>query len=160
MTPQTAKPRARVAVAQMTSTADVAHNLATVSELAAQAAEDRAAMLVLPECFAYLGPEHGKLGVAEPLPDGGPILTHCRELAIRHRIELVLGGFWERGSNPELVRNACVHLSAGGDVLAVYRKIHLFDVDLADGTKLRESETVEPGTEAVATEALFGMLGL
>ncbi len=156
----TPKPRTRVAVAQMTSTGDVQRNLAAVTDLVAQAADERAALLVLPECFAYLGPEAGKHAIAEPLPGGGPILTHCRELAVRHRIELVLGGFWERGSDPEHSRNACVHLGAGGDVLAVYRKIHLFDVDLSDGTKLRESATVEPGTEVVASEAPFGMLGL
>src|SRR4029079_3982886 len=58
------------------------------------------------------------------------------------------------------VRNACVHLGADGGVRAVYRKIHLFDVDLADGTKLTESSTVEPGRDVVVTETPFGTLGL
>jgi predicted amidohydrolase len=53
-----------------------------------------------------------------------------------------------------------VHLGPGGEVRAVYRKVHLFDVDLPDGTLLRESETVEPGGETVVTDACFGTLGL
>ncbi len=53
-----------------------------------------------------------------------------------------------------------MHLDAAGAVRAVYRKIHLFDVDLPDGTKLEESASVEPGTEIVATETAFGTLGL
>ena len=58
------------------------------------------------------------------------------------------------------MRNACVHLGADGRVRAVYRKIHLFDVDLTDGTSLRESATVEPGSEPVVTDTRFGKLGL
>jgi predicted amidohydrolase len=72
----------------------------------------------------------------------------------------VLGGFWERGDDPKKVRNACVHLRADGEIAAVYRKIHLFDVDLPDGTRLMESETVEPGDTPVVTDAPFGRLGL
>lgn len=150
----------RVAVAQMTSTGDVAQNMDKVEKLVADAAEERVSLLVLPECFAYLGPEAGQREVAEPLPEGGWILERCAALARAHRIELVLGGFWERLPQGEKVRNACIHLDAGGHVRAIYRKIHLFDVDLPDGTRLAESETVEPGTEVVVTDAPFGRLGL
>jgi len=157
---EVAAKKTRVGVVQMTSREVVDDNLAAASRLVAQAAEEGAALAVLPECFAYLGPEAGKLDIAEPLPDGGPILDRCRELCRDHGIELVLGGFWERGRAPDKVRNACIHLGVDGDVRAVYRKIHLFDVDLPDGTHLAESETVEPGTEAVSTDAPFGRLGL
>ncbi|MEM9069641.1 MAG: nitrilase-related carbon-nitrogen hydrolase [Myxococcota bacterium] len=47
-----------------------------------------------------------------------------------------------------------------GEVGAIYRKIHLFDVDLADGTKLEESATVEAGTETVVADTVLGKLGL
>lgn len=152
--------RTKVGVVQITSTGDVEANLAATERTVSQAAEDGARLVVVPECFAYLGPEAGKLEVAEPLPEGGPILRRCQELARSLSVELVLGGFWERGRSPKKVRNACVHLDASGRLRSVYRKIHLFDVDLPDGTKLVESDTVEPGDTTTVSEAPFGKLGL
>ncbi|MDH5675313.1 MAG: carbon-nitrogen hydrolase family protein [Myxococcales bacterium] len=149
-----------VAAIQMTSTGDVEANLESALALSAAAADDGAALIVLPECFAYLGPEEGKLAIAEPLPGGGPILARLSAFAAERGVELLLGGFWERAEDPARVRNACVHLDQSGQVRAVYRKIHLFDVDLADGTKLEESATVEAGSEPVVTDSALGRLGL
>jgi predicted amidohydrolase len=152
--------KTKVAVVQMTSGPDVEKNLRTAEAIVREAAADGARVIVLPECFAYLGPEKGKHPIAEPLPAGGPILARMSALAAATKAELVLGGFWERGSRDQFSRNACVHLDARGGVKSIYRKIHLFDVDLPDGTKLEESASVEPGTEIVATETAFGTLGL
>ncbi len=152
--------RTKASVVQMTSTADVDANLETAERWVTAAVQDGASLVVLPECFAYLGPEQGKLAIAEALPGGGPILARMSALAARHAIDLVLGGFWETGTSAEKVRNACVHLGPDGSVRAVYRKIHLFDVDLPDGTRLSESTTVEPGSELVVTDTSFGKLGL
>lgn len=160
----------KVAAVQMTSTADVEDNLQTAFSLTEQAIEDGASLVVLPECFAYLGPEEGKFAIAEELPSAatqpaasftaGPILERCRTLARSRNAELVLGGFYEKTPDPKRVRNACVHIDAEGNVRSVYRKIHLFDVDLGDGTSLRESAGVEAGTEVVVTDTAFGKLGL
>ncbi|WP_053232321.1 carbon-nitrogen hydrolase family protein [Sandaracinus amylolyticus] len=168
--------KTKVGVVQMTSTGDVEANLRTVERLVGEAAADGAKLVVIPECFAYLGPENGKLEIAEELPSpegsaplstpgraatpGGPILARMGELAKRSGAQLVLGGFWEKGASAGKVRNACVHVDEHGAVRAVYRKIHLFDVDLPDGTKLEESATVEPGSELVVADAPFGKLGL
>lgn len=149
-------------VIQMTSTADVEANMATVRALVREAAARGAQVVVVPECFSYLGPEAGKLDIAEPLEGDadGPILAACRGIAREAGTDVVYGGFWERGHSPAKVRNACVYMRADGSIAEVYRKIHLFDVDLPDGTKLLESETVEPGEEARVAEAPFGTLGL
>ncbi len=147
-------------VVQMTSTADVEANLSTVRALVSEAAARGAELVVVPECFAYLGPEAGKLEVAESLEEGGPILNACRSIAKDLGIDVVYGGFWEKSNVAGKVHNACVYLRADGSIAARYRKIHLFDVDLPDGTKLLESETVEPGEEVVVAEAAFGTLGL
>jgi predicted amidohydrolase len=152
--------KTKVAAVQMTSNEDVERNVATALRLCEEAIGDGAALVVLPECFALLGPEQNKLAVAEALPEGGPILARFAQLCRARSAELVLGGFWERASDPKKVRNACVHLGTDGGVRAVYRKIHLFDVDLPDGTSLRESATVEPGSVPVVTETSFGTLGL
>jgi len=157
------RPLVRVAAVQMTSTADVARNLETAERLTREAAGAGAALIVLPECFACLGPEKDKLAIAESLePEAasGPIRGRLSALAKELGVELVLGGFWERGSTPQRVRAANVHLDATGAVRAVYRKIHLFDVDLPDGSVIRESDTIEPGDEVVATDTCAGRLGM
>src|SRR5690606_2040869 len=94
------------------------------------------------------------------LEERGPILARMAELARAREVELVLGGHWERSPSPGKVYNSSVHLRADGAIAGVYRKIHLFDVDLADGTSLRESDTVAAGSELVVTQAPFGPLGM
>jgi predicted amidohydrolase len=147
-------------VVQMTSTADVDANMDSVQRLVREAADRGAELVLVPECFAYLGPETGKLAIAESLEEGGPILDRCRSLAQDAGVDVVYGGFWEKSEAPGKVRNACLYMRADGSVAEVYRKIHLFDVDLPDGTKLLESQTVEAGSDAVVAEAPFGTLGL
>jgi predicted amidohydrolase len=149
-----------VGVVQMTSTADVDANMEAVQRLVGEASRRGAQMVLVPECFSYLGPEEGKIAVAESLEEGGPILDRCRGVARDSGADLVFGGFWEKSREPSKVRNACIYMRADGTIAAVYRKIHLFDVDLPDGTKLLESETVEPGAETVVADAPFGKLGL
>lgn len=150
-----------VAVLQMCSGPDLERNLAQAERLTRAAAADGAKLVVLPECFALLAPEGEKQKIAEVLPGGGPVLARMSALAVATGAELVLGGFWERAEHDaSKVRNACVHVAEDGGVRAVYRKIHLFDVDLADGTKLTESATVEPGAELVVSPSAAGALGL
>lgn len=151
----------KVAVVQMNSTPEPEQNLASAERLITRAAEAGSALTLLPEGFAYLGPEKHKLQIAEPLPQGGPILQRFVRLAQDTKSELVLGGFWERHPDDETkVFNSCVMIGADGSITGIYRKIHLFDVDLADGTTLRESKTVMAGSEPVAVPSRAGMLGL
>jgi deaminated glutathione amidase len=150
----------RVAALQLNSGPDVEKNLSRAEALCREAAQDSACLIVLPECFAFLGPEEGKFELAEALPGGGPILKRMANLARETGAELVLGGFYEKTAQPRKVRNACVHLGQDGEIKAIYRKIHLFDVDLPDGTKLEESATVEPGKDVIVTDTRAGKLGL
>jgi len=144
----------RVGAVQMCSTDDLTANLATVRGLTARAAEDGARLVVLPECFSFLGRREGdKLGIAESLDEaslGGPILSTLRELATKHGIHIVGGG------TPELVAgdvartyNTALAIAPNGDLAARYRKIHLFDVDIPGGAVLRESDATAPGTDLV-----------
>jgi predicted amidohydrolase len=149
-----------VGVVQMTSTGDVDANMSNVHQLVSAAADRGAQMVLVPECFSYLGPEKGKTDIAESLDEDGPILERCRRSAYDAGVDVVYGGFWEKSSVPGKVRNACIYMRADGSIEAVYRKIHLFDVDLPDGMKLLESDTVEAGSEIVVAEAPFGTLGL
>lgn len=152
--------KTRVAVAQLNSNENVERNMAQAENAVRAAAAEGAALVMLPECFAYLGPEEGKLAIAESLDESGPILSRCREWAVHHNAEIILGGFWENSPESRRVFNACVHLSRTGEVLSVYRKRHLFDVALDDGTVIRESDSVMPGDAIVTTNTDFGVLGL
>ena len=152
----------RAGVIQITSNDDTEANLEAVARQCRAAASEGAEVIVVPECFAHLGTEMSKIPLAESLAEGGPILEFCQDLAKAIGAQLILGGHWEKSSIEGKVRNACVQVKADGSVGAVYRKIHLFDVDLADGTRLMESDTVEAGDpdQAIVAETPFGGLGL
>lgn len=150
----------RVAVVQMRSTPDVGENLAAAERLVTAGAERGAAVVMLPEAFGFIGPEKDKRRILEPLPAGGPILHACQRLATTHSVHLILGGFHEASDDPNRSYNTCVHVGPDGEVIQRYRKIHLFDVDLADGTRLRESDATRGGEDVVVTTVPFGILGL
>ena len=149
----------RVGIVQMTSTADLAANLACARALVTEAAERGAGWVALPENFAYLRREGTPIPCAQGLD--GAIVGFLREEARRHRIWL-LGGSFPEASADGRVHNTSVLVSPDGELAALYRKIHLFDVDLGaqGGGVYRESATVAPGKEVVAAETPFGVVGL
>ena len=150
----------RVAVIQMTSTDDVSRNLAAAGELLDDAVAQGAELVALPENFAYLRRE----GLPIPCPQtlDGEIPSFLRERARAHGIWLVGGTFPETIQGDTRVHNTCVLVTPGGELAAVYRKIHLFDVDLrgAGGGAFRESASVAPGKDVVVAQTPFGGVGL
>ncbi len=151
----------QAAVVQMTSKPDLERNLRSAGELVKKAADAGAKLVVLPECFAWIGPEGSQRSVAERLEDRGPVLTRCMGWARDCGVELILGGFWEQTEDRgPRVYNTSVHLGADGALKQRYRKIHLFDVELSDGTALKESATVKAGETPVVTDTALGKLGL
>jgi len=150
----------RVAAIQMTSTDGLAANLTAASALVGEAAARGAELVGLPENFAFLRRE----GTVVPCVQGldGEIVGTLRALARRHRIWIVGGSFPEALPDDTRFANTSVLVSAAGDVVAVYRKIHLFDVDLRahGGAEYRESATIAPGKEVVAADTPFGRVGL
>jgi predicted amidohydrolase len=152
----------RVGAVQMSSQDDLRANLARASELIARAAEQGAELVLLPENFAYLGPEEGKRAVAEPVGDApqGPILTAIAEAAGRARVHVIAGGMPERAADPARPYNACVVVSPEGKTTGKYRKIHLFDVDVGDGQRYCESASTTPGDAPVAVEIAGFAVGL
>jgi predicted amidohydrolase len=160
-----------IAAVQMTSGEDVEANLERCRELVREAATAGALVVGLPENFAYLGGgQDHRLALAEELPDApgtpgerreaGPILSAMRALAHKAGVWLLLGGFPERGSDGTRIRNTSVLLDPEGTVVAVYRKLHLFDVDVPGGKRFRESEAVESGSDVVVASTPWGGLGL
>jgi predicted amidohydrolase len=147
----------RVAAVQLNSTEDKQRNLKTADALERSAAADGAELIVLPEKFNLLGaPEQLRAG-AEPLD--GPTLTWAAETARELGVWLVAGSIVERVEGDEKLRNTCVLLAPDGEQRAVYRKIHMFDVEVG-GVSYRESDTEAPGTEIVLADAGDLELGL
>jgi predicted amidohydrolase len=152
------------AAAQLTATDDLAANLTTCRRLAGDAAARGVKLLVLPECFAFLGASEGdKLAIAETLDPAhpGPILACLVEIAARHRLWVVAGGLPERlEGEPGKAGNTCVVVSPAGELAARYRKIHLFDVAIPGKAEFRESNTTAAGRELVTVDTPLGKLGL
>jgi predicted amidohydrolase len=149
----------RVAVVQMTSTADLAANLESARGLVGEAAGLGAELVALPENFAYLRREGLPVPCAQSLE--GEIVGCVRDLAKRHGVRILGGSFPER-SQGERVFNTSVLISPEGEIEAVYRKIHLFDVDLRDsgGGLYTESTYVQAGSEIVLADTPIGGIGL
>ncbi len=144
----------RVAAIQLTSQPDVTANLARVSELVGRAASAGARLVLLPENFGYFGDEAGKRAAAESLPevpDGtdGPLGTVLRALAVEHGLWLLAGGMPEVSDEPARPYNTCAVFGPDGRIVARYRKIHLFDVELGATDSYRESAATLPGSESV-----------
>ena len=146
------------AVVQMTSTADAERNLATAERLIAEAAKRGAGFVALPENFAFLR------STGDPAPEpqslDGPWVRRMADAARKHTVTLLLGSLPEKSAEAGKVHNTSVLLGPDGAVLAVYRKIHLFDIDLPGLEHLKESREVAAGQEVVVARAPFGALGL
>jgi deaminated glutathione amidase len=148
----------RAAAVQLESGADLERNLEAAERLVRAAAADRAELVVLPERLDIRGATADYLAGAEPL-DGRPV-TWARALARDLEIDLVAGSVAERREGRERVANTSVHAGPDGELKAVYRKIHMFDVEVG-GVEYRESEHSEPADEIVTSETADGAgLGL
>ncbi len=134
----------RAAVIQLNSTNEKARNLATAERLVRAAAADGAELAVLPEKWSLLAAGDELLAGAEALD--GPALTAARGWARELGIHLLAGSIAEAGE--EKAFNTSVMIGPDGKDIAVYRKIHMFDVEVG-GTTYRESAYEEPGTEIV-----------
>ena len=140
----------RAAAVQLNSTEDKERNLSTADRLTRAAAADGAQLVVLPEKFNVLGTHEHYMQGAEPL-EGGRTTEWARETARELRIDLVAGSIPERREGREKLSNTSVHVGPDGEIKAVYRKIHMFDV-VVGGQEYRESESEEPGDEVVLSE--------
>jgi deaminated glutathione amidase len=148
----------RAAAVQLTATADRERNLATADRLTRAAAAAGAELIVLPEKWAVLGTPEETAAGAEPFD--GPALAWARATARELGVDLVAGSIAERVPDRDRGSNTSVHIGPDGDVRAVYRKIHMFDVEVA-GRTYRESEHEAPGDEIVLSEITGGVeLGL
>ena len=142
--------RLTVGLVQLNSQRDRVANLATIEDLVARAAGRGARFVMLPEHAPYLGPQAGYQAGAEPIP--GPTSDHYAALARQHRIYLHAGSMVERTDIPGKYANTTLVFDPAGTIIAKYRKIHLYDVEIPGRVSSRESDSVTPGDEIVTVE--------
>jgi predicted amidohydrolase len=146
------------AAVQMLASDDKATNLAEAERWVRAAAGRGAQLVALPEVFLWRGEKAKERESAETLD--GPSAARMGRLATELGIYLLAGSFLEAIPNSRKAYNTSILFAPSGEVLASYRKIHLFDVDLANGVSLRESATREHGASVVVAKTDLGTVGL
>lgn len=146
------------AAVQLCAGPDKEANLAAAAALAREAARRGAELVVLPEMFAWRGPRADEAAAAEALP--GPTSERLAALARELGIVLVGGSLLERSAQAGRYHNTCTVYGRDGALLARYRKVHLFDVDIPGHVTHRESDSKLPGDAVVVVPTDLGTLGL
>jgi predicted amidohydrolase len=144
----------RAAAIQINSTNDVERNLQAADRHVRAAAADGAQLIVLPEKWSVLGSGEILRTGAQPLD--GEAISWARATARELGVDLIAGSISERVEGADKLRNTSVHVRPDGEIAAVYRKLHLFDVEV-DGTRYAESEHEDPGVETVLTRTADGI---
>lgn len=138
----------------MNSGPDRRENLEKARQLAAEAAAKGVDLLMFPETVDYIGPDFSG-NACEP---EGETIRFFQELSKAHGVYLLAGSVTERCPQGRPA-NASFFFNPEGRRIAVYRKLHMFDVDIADGPAYRESDEIQPGDEIVVAKTRLGDFG-
>ena len=147
-----------VAAAQLSSGSDVAANVEAAVGLVNDAADRGAQYVQVPEYFNFLGPFSGFETAAESVP--GDTTRVMAEVASARHVTLHLGSLLERSPIAGKFYNTSVVIGPDGVIIATYRKVHLFDVNVPGAIVHRESEVIAPGEEIVVARLAGFALGL
>jgi len=146
------------AAIQMAAGSDKPANLERAERLVREAAAHGAALIVLPETFNWRGKRGAEASAAETL-DGESIALMSR-LARELKVHIVAGSITEHIAGGEKTYNTAVMLGPDGTRMGVYRKIHLFDIDLPGRVTSKESAARLPGSDVVCVASPLGAVGL
>jgi deaminated glutathione amidase len=146
------------AAVQMLASSDKAANLEEAKRWVRAAGAAGARVVALPEVFIWRGNKKDERDSAEPIP--GPTSEALADLARQLGIYLLGGSILEEIPRSSKAYNTSLLFGPRGDLLATYRKIHLFDVDLENGVTARESDTRQFGDAVVVADTDFCPMGL
>ncbi len=149
-----------ISAVQMNSSHDLDENLKTAERLIAEAADQGAEVIVLPENFALMPLQLKDRLKFKESKEGGPIHDFLRKLAQRHKVWLVAGTIPYSSNHEEKVRAACLVFNAQGDIVAHYDKMHMFDVSIYNHENYQESSVIEAGNQIVVVDTPVGKIGL
>ncbi len=155
------KSQKKVAAIQLASGSNVSANLLETQRLAEQAVKEGAAMIVLPENFAFMGNACSDANALREEPGDGPLQSFLSQLAKRLGIWIVGGTIPIEADHAAKWRAACTVYDDRGKQVARYDKQHLFDVNLIESDEqFVESESIEPGDRVVVLDSPVGRLGV
>ena len=149
----------KVACIQTNSKSDPNINVREVSSLIRAARSNGAELITTPEVVGMLEPNREKaLNKAQPENYHG-VLREFRALSRDLAIWLLIGSISIKLSNGKLANRSFL-INPDGQIIARYTKIHMFDVEVNDGSIYRESATYQPGTSACLARTPWGLVGL
>jgi predicted amidohydrolase len=149
----------RIACLQMNSGSEFTTNLTTFSAMARKAAERGAEFILSPEYFLMMDGSGRVMREAALDEQGEPAISALTALAREIQVWLLAGSITLKSGEGRMC-NRSLLISAGGDVVAAYDKIHMFDATLPDGKVIRESSAYRPGERAVLAQTPWGTLGM
>ncbi|WP_288415652.1 carbon-nitrogen hydrolase family protein [uncultured Novosphingobium sp.] len=149
----------RVAILQMTTGIDPVVNAATIVGAMEHAKAGGAVMLFTPEMSGLLDRDRARAAQSITGEANDPVLAQVREAAARLGLWIAIGSLAIRKEDGRWANRAFV-IDDAGEIAARYDKIHMFDVDLANGESWRESSAYAAGDEVVTVNTPVGRLGL
>jgi predicted amidohydrolase len=148
-----------VACVQMNSGREIGPNIETASSLIRQARKAGADFILTPENTTCIEPIRERVLANAHGEDSHPAIPAFQALAAETGAWLLIGSLTIK-LDPKTCANRSFLFGPKGQIAARYDKIHMFDVDLANGETYRESATFRPGRQAVTAELPWGRLGL
>ncbi|MCE1237251.1 MAG: carbon-nitrogen hydrolase family protein [Hyphomicrobiales bacterium] len=150
----------RAALVQMTSSRSVAENIATMDALVREAAAGGAVYVQTPETTGIMDEDPQRLFETLTYEDADPTLAHARGLAKDLGVHLHIGSLAIKVGDGTKAANRAFVIAPTGEIVETYDKIHLFDVQLADGQVYRESARYVAGDRAVVVDLPWGRMGI
>ena len=149
----------RIALLQMNSGIDPEANAARIVEAIGEAAQGGAAMLFTPEMCGLLDQNRQRAATRIVAEQDDPVLAATRNAAREHGLWVALGSLAVRGEGERWANRSLV-IDGSGEIAARYDKMHMFDVELADGESWHESNAYAPGDAVAVAETPAGRIGL
>ncbi len=146
------------ALVQINSTGDYDRNLRVAERMIRQAADTGARLVLLPELFNRIGQFEKLVAGAETIP--GPTTEALGNLARELQLVLCGGSICEKSDDPRRAYNTSLLFEADGELVATYRKLHLFDVAIPDRVSVTESHYILPGDQVITVATSLGQLGM
>ena len=147
-----------VSVGQMCSTSDISANLAQAQHFIESAKKCDSSLIALPEMFHYLGEsQEKKFETAQTLE--GELVQQFQKYALKYSIAIAMGSFYEKiADDSTKLYNTAIFIDSNGEIVGVYRKIHLCDIRTENLQHL-ESKHIDSGNSVTVFDSSLGRIG-
>lgn len=147
----------KVAAIQLNPQDNKEENISSALQYVREAANNGAEFIVLPEYVDFMGEDSKKVMLGETIP--GPTSNAFASVAKEYNIYLLCGSILEKADDKR-VYNSSMLINGNGEIIATYRKLHLYDAIFEGRYTIKESDTIKPGNDVVTAETDFGTIGL